>query len=259
VRLAAIDLDGTLVRSDGTVSERSRAAIRHASSSGLEIVLITARGPRSVGELAADLGVRGEAICSNGAIVLDLATREVIRMRTIETQVALGLVQALRERLPGIVFAVEWERLAHEPGFQADWPLPPDTRISDAIALLEKPPAKLILQHADHQVEVLAAVAGEIAGDSAFVTTSGGANVEISAAGVNKASALAEVCEERRIPPDQVIAFGDQPNDLPMLIWAGRGVAVANAHPDVAEFADEVTASMDEDGVALVLERLTPT
>jgi hypothetical protein len=146
VRLAAIDLDGTLVRSDGTVSERSRAAIRRASSSGNEIVLITARGPRSVGELAADLGVRGEAICSNGAIVLDLATREVIRMRTIETEVALGLVHALRERLPGIVFAVEWERLAHEPGFEADWPLPPDTPISDAIALLEKPPAKLILQ-----------------------------------------------------------------------------------------------------------------
>jgi Cof subfamily protein (haloacid dehalogenase superfamily) len=259
VRLAAIDLDGTLVRSDGAVSERSRAAIRRASRSGIEIVLITARGPRSVGELAAELGIRGEAICSNGAIVLDLATREVIRMRTIETEVALRLVHALRERLPGIVFAVEWERLAHEPGFEADWPLPPDTPISDAVGLLEEPPAKLILQHTDHEVEILAAVAREIAGESAFVTSSGGGYVEISAAGVNKASALAEVCEERRIPPEEVVAFGDQPTDLPMLIWAGRGVAVANAHPDVAEAAGEVTASVDEDGVALVLERLTAT
>ena len=101
MRLAAIDLDGTLVRSDGTVSERSHAALQRAMSSGIEIVLITARGPRSVGELAAELGVRGEAICSNGAIVLDLATREVIRMRTIETEVALELVHALRERFPG--------------------------------------------------------------------------------------------------------------------------------------------------------------
>jgi len=76
---------------------------------------------------------------------------------------------------------------------------------------------------------------------------------------VNKASALGEVCEGRRIAPDEVIAFGDQPNDVPMLTWAGRGVAVANAAPDVAAFADEVTRSNDEDGVALVLERLTAT
>jgi Cof subfamily protein (haloacid dehalogenase superfamily) len=258
VRLAAIDLDGTLVRSDGTVSERSHAALQRAMRSGIEIVLITARGPHSVGELAAELGVRGEAICSNGAIVLDLATREAIRMRTIETEVALSLVHALRERLPGIVFAVERERLAHEPGFEADWPLPADTPILDAVALLEEPAAKLILRHADHEVEVLVAVAKEIAGESAFVSTSGGAYVEISAAGVNKASALAELCEGRRIAPDEVIAFGDQPNDVPMLTWAGRGIAVANAHPDVAAFADEVTASNDEDGVALVLERLAP-
>jgi Cof subfamily protein (haloacid dehalogenase superfamily) len=257
VRLAAIDLDGTLVRSDGTVSERSHAALQRAMRSGIEIVLITARGPRSVGKLAAELGVRGEAICSNGAIVLDLATREVIRMRTIETEVALALVHGLRERLPGIVFAVERERLAHEPGFRADWPLPADTPISDAVALLKEPAAKLILRHADHEVEVLLAVAKEIAGEAAFVSTSGGAYVEISAAGVNKASALAEVCEERHIPPEEVIAFGDQPNDVPMLTWAGRGVAVANAHPDVTAFADEVTASNDKDGVALVLERVT--
>ena len=80
--------------------------------------------------------------------------------------------------------------------------------------------------------------------------------LEISAAGVSKASALAAVCSARGIAAEEVIAFGDMPNDLPMLTWAGRGVAVANAHPEVLAAADEITAGNDECGVAQVLERL---
>jgi len=82
--------------------------------------------------------------------------------------------------------------------------------------------------------------------------------VELSAVGVNKAAALAELCHELGFDAAEVIAFGDFPNDLPMLAWAGRSVAVANAHPDVIDEADEVTASNDEDGVAMVLETLAP-
>lgn len=256
VRLAAIDLDGTLLRSDGRLSERTRAAARVARGAGIELVLVTARGPRSVGDIAAELGIRGEAICSNGAIVLDLATRQVRRMRTIETEVALALVTGLREHLPGIAFAVEREALAHEPGFDADWALPPGTRVDDAVALLEEPAAKLILRHAGHEVEVVARLARELAGDAAFVSLAGDWSVEVSAAGVNKASALAELCDELEVRADEVVAFGDHLNDLPMLAWAGRAVAVANAHPDAIAAADEVTASNDEDGVARVLERL---
>jgi hydroxymethylpyrimidine pyrophosphatase-like HAD family hydrolase len=73
---------------------------------------------------------------------------------------------------------------------------------------------------------------------------------------VTKASALARLAGRAGITPEQVVAFGDMPNDLPMLAWAGRAVAVANAHPEVLALADEVTASNDDDGVALVLERL---
>jgi hypothetical protein len=80
--------------------------------------------------------------------------------------------------------------------------------------------------------------------------------LEISAAGVSKATALTRLCQERGIDRTDVVAFGDMPNDLPMLAWAGHAVAVANAHPDVRAAADEVTASNDELGVALVLERL---
>ena len=80
--------------------------------------------------------------------------------------------------------------------------------------------------------------------------------IEISAMGVSKASGLARLCRRLHIDREDVIAFGDMPNDLPMLAWAGHAVAVANAHPQVIAAADEVTAANDESGVAQVLERL---
>jgi Cof subfamily protein (haloacid dehalogenase superfamily) len=257
LRLAAIDLDGTLLRSDGTISQRSRAAIRAARDAGIVVVIVTARGPSNVTDLARDAGIVGSAVCSNGALILDLASGAVIRERLLETEVAIRLVHGLRERLPGIVFAVEREAFTHEPGFSAwGWEPPAGTRVADALELLDDPATKLILRHVDHEVDAIAAVARELAGDSATVVPSGGEAVEVTAVGVNKAAGLAEVATELGIDAADVIAFGDYPNDVPMLAWAGRGVAVANAHAEVLAIADEVTASNDDDGVALVLERL---
>jgi Cof subfamily protein (haloacid dehalogenase superfamily) len=259
VRLAAIDLDGTLLRSDGTVSQRSRAAIRSVREAGIVVVIVTARGPASVTDVARDAGIDGSAVCSNGGLVVDLATGATVRERLLETETAIRLVHALRERLPGIVFAVEHEAFAHEDGFSAwDWEPPAGTRVADALELLEDPATKLILRHAEHEVEAVAAVARELAGDHATVVQSGGEAVEVTAVGVNKAAGLAELAEEHGVVAAEVIAFGDFLNDVPMLAWAGRGVAVANAHPDVIAVADEVTASNDDDGVAIVLESLAP-
>jgi Cof subfamily protein (haloacid dehalogenase superfamily) len=254
-RLAAIDLDGTLLRSDGSLSERTRKALRETP---LEIVVVSARGPRGVREVVDAAQLDGWAIASNGGVILDLAERTPRRVRAIESQVAVRLVRALRDRLPGILFGVERESFAHEPGFAAwNWTPPADTRVGDVLELLDEPPTKLVLRHEQHELDVIAAAAREIVRDDAAVYISGNWVIEISAAGVNKATALAEICEERGLEAADVVAFGDHLNDLPMLAWAGLGVAVANAHPDVIEAADEVTASNDEDGVALVLERLS--
>lgn len=249
-RLAAIDLDGTLLRSDGTISARTRDAIRNC---GLQIVFVTARGPATIHDIAAAVGVSGTAICSNGALVVDLATEEIVRERLLETDAVIELVHALRERLPGITFAVEHRDFAHEPGFSAwGWTPPAGTRVADVVELLADPATKLILRHAEHETVAIQDLARELVGEGATVVASGSEAVEVTAPGVNKATAVAEL----GVPPEQVIAFGDFPNDIPLLSWAGRGVAMGNAHPDVIEIADEVTASNDEDGVALVLERL---
>ena len=129
----------------------------------------------------------------------------------------------------------------------------------DAVhALIAEPAVKLMLRHTEHSPDVLVSRARAACGHLAEFSHSSAADtlLEISAAGVSKASALARLCESRGIDRSDVIAFGDMPNDLPMLAWAGYSVAVANAHPDVRAAADEVTASNDESGVALVLERL---
>jgi Cof subfamily protein (haloacid dehalogenase superfamily) len=247
-RLAAIDLDGTLLRSDGTISARTRDALRT-----IDVVLVSARGPMGVLEIARPLAISGRAICSNGAFVVDIDSGETVRQRLLETEVALELVHALRERLPGIRFAVEHHDFAHEPGFAAwNWTPPEGTRVADVVELLADPTTKLILRHAEHETVAIQDLARELAGERLTVVASGSEAVEVTAAGVNKATAVAEL----GVPAEHVVAFGDYPNDIPMLTWAGLGVAMGNAHPDVLAIADEVTATNDEDGVAVVLERL---
>jgi Cof subfamily protein (haloacid dehalogenase superfamily) len=248
-RLAAIDLDGTLLRSDGTISARTQDALRT-----IDVVLVSARGPMGVLEIARPLGIEGTAICANGAYVVDIAADAVVHERLLETEAAVELVHALRERLPGILFAVEHHDFAHEPGFSAwNWTPPEGTRVADVVELLTEPTTKLILRHAGHDTHAIQDLARGIVGERLTVVASGSEAVEVTAAGINKATAVADL----GVPPEQVVAFGDYPNDIPLLQWAGLGVAMGNAHPDVIAVADEVTATNDEDGVAVVLERIS--
>jgi HAD superfamily hydrolase (TIGR01484 family) len=260
IRLIATDLDGTLLRSDLSVSPRTVRALRTARNVGIRIVLVSARGPIGVGRVADLIDCDGFAICSNGALVLDLASRAVIRHRMLAAEVAAEIVRALRARLPSVCFATEIEAaFGLEPAFKGawgDWEPPEGTRWADAMELVAAPVTKLIARDPTRSVADLAVVAREVAGDAAAVAISGKWVVEIAAAGVNKAAALKELATDYEIDPSEVVAFGDYPNDLPMLEWAGHAIATANAHPDVLELVDEVTRSNDEDGVALVIERL---
>jgi Cof subfamily protein (haloacid dehalogenase superfamily) len=260
VRLIATDLDGTLLRSDHeTVSVRTRRALGAARDAGITIVLVSARGPVGVGAVADVIGCDGLAICSNGALVLDLASGDVVRHRPLAADVAAQIVRVLRACLPDVCFATETEGVfALEPAFRGawDWEPPAGTRYADALELVAVPVTKLIARDATCSVADLAAAAREVAGGAAAVAMSGEWVVEISAAGVNKAAALKELAAEFGVEPAEVVAFGDYPNDLPMLEWAGRSIAPANAHPDVLARADEVTESNDEDGVALAIGSL---
>jgi Cof subfamily protein (haloacid dehalogenase superfamily) len=261
-RLAAIDLDGTLLRSDTTISDRSRAALADARAAGIDIVLVTARSPRSVRVIARDAGLGGLAICANGATLYDLDSETIVRHTTLDAATVHRIVRGLRERIPGIAFGWELElRFGSEPAYEAQrdaawWPRPDDAYPACDALEWHEPMTKLLARLPGVDLDDVLAHARELGADEASVTLTGDAFVEVMAAGVAKEAALAALAAERGIAPGEVVAFGDQLTDAGMLAWSGLGVAVANAHRSALEAADEVTASNDEDGVAVVLERL---
>ncbi len=224
------------------------------------MVLVTGRPPRTMRPIAQDAGVTGLAVCSNGAIIYDLADDAVVDRWPLDPDVVAQLVRQLREAIPGIVFALEYGLLFGREHAYPTPPkdiIPPQEMLVDEIFVLARQSAvKLIAHHPEIPAEDLLEIAQNVAGALALATYSGVGFIEISAPGVHKAWALEKLCERLSIHAKEVIAFGDMPNDLPMLAWAGHGVAVANAHPSVLQQADEVTLSNMEDGVAVVLERL---
>lgn len=257
-RVVATDLDGTLLRSDGHVSSRTRAALERAEAAGATVILVTGRPPRWMRQVARETGAHGLAVLANGGLVYDLGADRVVRKHPITPEVATRLVRDLRDELPEIVFAVErGETFGHEPGYVPLYPS--DAALVDEVErLVAEPLTKLLAKVPGRHPRELFDVAARIAGADAVVTWSGDVVLEIGGAGVTKALALESLCADLDVAPEDVVAFGDMPNDVPLLTWAGHAVAVANAHPDVLAVADEVTASNDDDGVALVLERLYP-
>jgi len=259
-RLLASDLDGTLLRRDDQPSPRTLAALRAAEEAGWVVVLATGRPPRFVDPAAASLGVHGLAVCNNGATIYDPVERRIIREVELSLAVALEVVDRLRGVEPDLLFAADWGlELAAEQAWldTTPWPVPPDTHVGPPEEFLTGPVAKLLANHPTVESDELAHRTRGLLHDLVEVTSSTGSGViEMTARGVSKGSALARVADDLGIGPAEVVAFGDLPNDTEMLLWAGLGVAMGNAHPAVKAAADEVTATNDEDGVALVVERL---
>jgi Cof subfamily protein (haloacid dehalogenase superfamily) len=256
LRLVATDLDGTLLRPDGSVSERTRAALAAVQERGLRVVLVTGRPVRTARLIAAEVRVDDLLICSNGAIVYDVAREAVVAHRPIAPESARDLIAVLRAALPGVCFGFELGlRWACERGWSALSAVE-ESHGDDALLLCDEPVTKVVVRHPRASVDELLAAVQALGRDDVLATQSGAPFVELSAAGVDKARALAELCRGLGIAPAEVVAFGDMPNDLPMLAWAGHGVAVADGHPRLLAAADEVTASSSQDGVAVWLERL---
>jgi Cof subfamily protein (haloacid dehalogenase superfamily) len=256
-RLVASDLDGTLLLPDETVSERTRAALAAARAAGVTVVLVSGRQPRSLGPIAERIGVGGIAICANGALVWDLDSGTMVDSTPLAADLAAGLVQALRDAIPGVLFAVELEdRFGREAGWNDGAAVAPDALEADALELICGPVIKLLVRHPTLPFAEVAERARQAVGEDAVATWAGLRLVEISAAGVTKAFALERLCHRLGIAAAEVVAVGDMPNDLAMLNWAGTAVAVANATQEVLDAADEVTAANTDDGVALLLERI---
>ncbi|WP_238444794.1 HAD family hydrolase [Salsipaludibacter albus] len=259
----ASDIDGTLVRSDGTVSDRTRRAVAATEDADVLFVLVTGRPPRWLAQVTDQLDDhRGLAICANGGLVIDLHTDEVVQVDPFTPEVGREVLGRLRDLDLGLALGVEWP-----DGFGHDAAYPRGIRRSEQLAdgvvdvhddeaFLDRPVAKILVRPMERSPGELAATVREATDGLATVTWSSTGLLELSADGVTKATALARLAASHDVDAADLVAFGDMPNDLPMLEWAGHGVAVANAHPMVRDAADEVAPANDDDGVAVVLERL---
>lgn len=257
-RLVATDLDGTLVHSDGRVTPRTRDVLERLDRRGVPVVFVTGRPLRWAIEVFEHVGEHGLAIVSNGALVWDVTAHRVHLERLLEPVPGLEVCRRIRAAVPGASFAVEtYAGIALEPGFLERHAVPPGSRRGAIEELFDRPALKLLARHEDVSPEGFWEAAESTVADLAVVTWSSGTPLlEISAAGVTKASTLEVVCAELGVDAADVVAFGDMPNDIPMLRWAGTSYAMANAHPTVRAAAREVAPGNDEDGVATTLAGL---
>ncbi len=260
-KLVATDLDGTLVRSDYTVSDRSRAALSRVKAASIPLVGVTGRGPRLIDMCRADLGVADYLVLAQGAYVAELSdpptVLHTVRMDGTQVLAALARIEAAAGPVEITVEALDapGSALWSEPGFV--WPFAEKSELRSRDESLAGPVYKVFVRSTTVAVEELfELVRHAVPGTLCEVTYSGLGMIELCPPDVTKASGLSVVAAALGVDPGDVLVFGDMPNDVSMFEWAGYGVAVGNAHDEVLAVADDVTGSSDEDGVARYLEQL---
>ncbi len=276
-RLLAVDIDGTMIRSDGTLSLAVKDALHRAVGSGIHVVPTTGRPEAVARDIVAASELDQYWIFANGAVTRHLARNETVRGFWIEREVALDVVAAVRDRRPDLGFAVEFESsLAYEVGFEAvvpnPLPVPAVDRIEPILETGSDRIQKLLLfdpsvpfdptldevgKHRQRQrLDVMFSVVGEVARDRAVPSYSGLPFVELAARHVTKALALAALADQLTLSAHHVVAVGDNHNDIPMLEWAGVGLAMGNATDDAKKAADRTIGSNDDDGLAHAINDL---
>lgn len=260
VRLIATDLDGTLLGPDGWLSARTIAAIRAAHEAGITVVAATGRSHHTALPRVAPAEVVRYMVCSNGASLYDHHLGEVVDRHPISPESLPQVIEVLRHELGEPCFG--WEHtggFGWESAFVDFHPVIDDERAT-VVPRLDSPwpdsVAKLFVGHGELQRDhLLDAVTPHLV-DGLVATCSGARFIEITGAGVDKAFGLARLCARLGVGADEVLAIGDQLNDLAMLSWAGRSVAMGGSHPAVLDAATEVAPSCAEDGAACVFESL---
>ena len=263
--LIASDVDGTLLDDRENITDRTRAAVRAAVTAGATFVLATGRPPRWIAPVVDALGFAPPTVCANGAVLYDPETDRVISASTLGPELLGRLAEVIADALPGAGLAVErigtgahdvaTPQFVSSPGYEHAWLSPGNVEVSTA-ELLAEPAIKLLVRRAGTpSAELAAQLAGRIGAAAELTYSTDNGLLEIVPAGVTKATGLAELIAPLGVEMAQVVAFGDMPNDLPMLLAAGHGVAMGNAPAQVRAAAAEVTAPNTEDGLARVLER----
>lgn len=260
-KLIATDLDGTIVANYGVITDRTKRAFFDAHKAGIEIFYVTGRPPRWMPEIAAAFPF-GHGICGNGALVYDIHKKQILEEWLMPLESQIETVNRLRLAIPTISFALEAHNYFHrEKAYIPRWDVGLDNEgVHDITEIMSGPALKLLARCSDQELtsdEMLAIARKELAG-IATVTHSNSHDslLEINADGVSKGATLSKLATRRGITAEEVVAFGDNPNDFTMLQWAGRSWAMGDGHPEGPSHAKFVADPHTEDGVAKVIESL---
>ncbi|MFI7135072.1 HAD family hydrolase [Nonomuraea sp. NPDC050153] len=257
-RLVATDLDGTLLRSDLTVSPRSRRALAAAGTRGVRHLVVTGRQVAACRRLLAGLGYHGLLVCSQGAQLYDLTLDRPVWSATLDRSVARDVAARVgAEAGPisvGVATAGAHGRILVSRGFYSKPGA--DCEPVEPARLWAEPIEKMFLRHRMLSAHDLTQLVSRLYGDAVTATYSHHDVVEILPAGVTKGHGLTLAADLLGFSPSGTVAFGDMPNDISMLQWAGHGVAMRNGDERLLAVADEIAPGNDDDGVAVVLERM---
>ncbi|MEO0492747.1 MAG: Cof-type HAD-IIB family hydrolase [Actinomycetota bacterium] len=262
VRLIATDLDGTFFGPDHRPLARNVAALNALQATGVICVAVTGRSHMGGVPLATSNGAELDwFIGSNGGHRVNLRTREMEERLAFDDAAVDAARTGLEAALPDIAFGFEaGDRLIWEQRFIDLYPhrLGGTLHDEDHRGDGNTPTAvgKMLIAHPDHGNRALIDLVTPHFGDDTHVTSSGIDFVEATPPGGHKGAALARLCAELDIVAEEVVAFGDNLNDLTMIEWAGRGIAMGNAEEAVKDVADEVTSANVDFGVARILEEL---
>lgn len=261
--LIALDIDGTLLDQEGTITDVVARAVARVQDLGHQITLATGRSVSTMMPVLHELGLTPEyAVCSNGAITLRRDESEIsgYRQEYVETFDPRSVLTTMRHHLANARFAVE-----DTTGYFRYTDQFPDSSIGhggeqvEFDGLLEMEATRVVVISPDHDMKDFARVVDGMGLHRVSYAVGWTAWLDIAPEGVNKSTALERVREELDIPRERVVVIGDGRNDIDMLQWAGaqgRGVAMAHAPDDVLAAASEVTTSLHEDGVARVLDSI---
>jgi len=260
-KLIATDLDGTVVPHEGPVSQRTIDAFRKAHEMGIEIFFVTGRPPRWMTSVKDEFGV-GNAICANGAILFDLDNHKIIEQWLIPVDTQKTIVDKLRKTIPAVHFAIEYgDDFFREKRYNTKWDVGIDNVGVDLIEeRMTEPVFKIMVRCENRELtsDEMLAIAKREVGDICTVTHSNPHEslLEISAVGVSKGETLAKMAARAGVAQEDVVSFGDNPNDFSMLEWAGRSWAMSDGHPDCQKYANFVADAHHHDGVAIIIEQL---
>ena len=254
----ACDLDRTLISEDATLHPRTLAAIAAVRAAGIRFVVVTGRMFRSVLPYLRAAGIEEPVVCYQGAVVAEPGTGRFLRHEPIPLELAREAIGAVASEGYHLNCYVDDElyvaEVTPEARSYADFQHIPIHAVGDLVDWLEKPPTKLVSVGEPRALDGLEERMKARFDGRLYISKSLPYFLEFASPDVTKASGLAFLAEHLGFAQERTVAFGDGENDIELVDWAAYGVAVANAHERVKEVADFVCPSVDEEGVAQVLE-----